>query len=61
MVWLMETPDWPANRGHDRTERILQVEEQIFERVEEEPDISTRQLATEVGVSQFVVHHTLKE
>ena len=27
---------------HDRTERILQAEEQILERVEEKPDISTR-------------------
>ena len=35
---------------------ILQAEEQILERVQEEPDISTRRLATAVGVSQFVVH-----
>ena len=49
------------DRGRDRTERILQAEEQILERVEEEPDISTRRLAAEVGVSQFVVHRTLKE
>ena len=32
-----------------------------MERVEEEPHISTRRLAAEVGVSQFVVHRTLKE
>ena len=38
-------------RGRDRTERILQAEEQILERVEEEPDISTRRLAAEVGAS----------
>ena len=43
------------------TERIPQAEEQILEHVEEEPDIITRRLAAEVGVSQFVVHHTLKE
>ena len=49
------------DRGRDRTERILQAEEQILERVEEEPDISTRRLAAEIGVSQFVVHHILKE
>ena len=49
------------NRGRDRTERILQAEEQILERVEEEPDISTRRLAADVGVSQIVVHRTLKE
>ena len=49
------------DRGRNRTERILQAEEQIFEHVEEEPDISTRRLAAEVGVSQLVVHRTLKE
>ena len=40
---------------------IVQVEEQILERNEEEPDISTRRLTAEVGVLQFVVHRTLKE
>ncbi|KAJ3655760.1 hypothetical protein Zmor_014874 [Zophobas morio] len=49
------------DRGRDRTERILQAEEQISERVEEELDISTRRLAAEVGVLQFVTHCTLKE
>ena len=49
------------DHGRDRVERILQGEEQILERVEEEPDISTRWLAPEVRVSQFVVHRTLKE
>ena len=42
-------------------EYLLQAEKQILERVEEEPNISTRRLAAEVGVSQFVVHRTLKE
>ena len=49
------------DRGRDRTERILQAEEQILERVVEKPDISTRRLAAEVEVSQFVVHRTLKK
>ena len=49
------------DRGRDRTERIPQVEEQIFQSVAGKPDISTRRLAAEVGVSQFVVHRTLKE
>ena len=31
-------------------QKILQAEEQILERVEEEPDIGTRRLAAEVGV-----------
>ena len=39
----------------------MQAEEQIFERAEEEPDINTRRLAAELGVSQFVPHRTLKE
>ncbi|KAJ3651692.1 hypothetical protein Zmor_017713 [Zophobas morio] len=41
------------NRSRDRTKRILQAEEQILGRVEEEPDISTCQLAAEIGVLQF--------
>ena len=49
------------DRGRDRTERILQVEEQILERVEEKPHISTRRFAAEVGVSQFVVHRMMDE
>ena len=48
------------DRGRDRTEKILQSEEQILQRVEEEPHISTRRLAAEVGVSHFVVHPTVK-
>ena len=47
----------PQTHVHD-SGRILQAEEQILERIEEEPDISTRRLAAEVGVSQFVVHRT---
>ena len=39
------------DRGRDRTERILQAEEQILERMEEEPYISTRRLTAEIGVS----------
>ena len=46
--------------GCNRTERILQAEEQILERVVT-PDITTCQLVAEVGVSQFVVHRILKE
>ena len=32
------------NRGRDKTEKILQAEEQILARVEEEPKISIRRL-----------------
>ena len=49
------------NRGVHTTKTILQAEEQILEHVEKELDISTRRLAAEVGVSQFVVHCTIKE
>ena len=41
------------DRGRDRTERILQAEEQILERVEEKPDISTRRLAAEISFTVF--------
>ena len=72
MVWLMETPCWPANcvssafqivrfrvREHlvqHLRDHGTQAEEQFLERVEEELDISTRRLAAEVEVSQFVVY-----
>ena len=42
------------DRGRDRTERILQAEEQILERVEEEPDTSKLGLAAKVAVSHFL-------
>ena len=47
----LEHPREPQtqDRDRDRTERILQVEEQILKRVEEEPNISTRRLAATVG------------
>ncbi|KAJ3651884.1 hypothetical protein Zmor_017888 [Zophobas morio] len=48
------------DRDCDRIERILLAEEQILEHVEKEP-ISTRRLAAEVEVSEFVVHRTLKK
>ncbi|RZC33179.1 hypothetical protein BDFB_013929, partial [Asbolus verrucosus] len=46
---------------HARTEHILNAEEHILNRVEEEPGVSTRRFAGEVGVSHFIVHHILKE
>ena len=38
----------PQTHDRGRDQRILQAEEQISERIEEEPDISTRRLAAEV-------------
>ncbi|KAJ3661032.1 hypothetical protein Zmor_005453 [Zophobas morio] len=49
------------DRGHSRIKKILHAEEHILERIEEEPHIITCRFAAEVGVSQFVVHRTLKE
>ena len=49
---------WIKPQSHSR---ILQAEEQILERVEEESEISIRRLAAGVGISQFVMHRTLKE
>ncbi|KAJ3651451.1 hypothetical protein Zmor_017494 [Zophobas morio] len=51
---------WIERFPNQRMQRILQAEEQILQRVEEEPDISTLRLAAEVEVSQFIVHRTLK-
>ena len=42
-LWYLQTHE----RGGDRTERILQANEQILECVEKKPDLSTRQLAVE--------------
>ena len=43
------------DRGRDRIVIILQAEESILERVEEEPNISTHRLV----ISQFVVYFEL--
>ena len=43
------------NLSRDWIERILQAEEQILERVEEEPDNSTRRLAAEQGLYPYHV------
>jgi AraC-like DNA-binding protein len=43
------------------TPRVLDLEPQILETVEENPSTSTRQLAREFQVSQFVLCRTFKE
>jgi hypothetical protein len=45
----------PKNQlmGRGRAEGVAAVEEEILERVEEDPMISTRQLAGEVGLSHW--------
>jgi DNA-binding Lrp family transcriptional regulator len=44
-----------------RAEGLTAVEEEILERVEEDPMINTRQLAREVGISHWTVWRTLQE
>ncbi|XP_066262388.1 uncharacterized protein [Euwallacea similis] len=41
--------------------RVPEVEEQILERVEEDPELSTRQIGTELALSKDVVHRVLTE
>ena len=56
--WYLQTQT--HDNGREKTERILQAEEQILEHFEEEPDMSTRRLAAEVRISQFIVQSILK-
>lgn len=50
-----------ADRGRDRTVRVLDAEPNILNLVEENPGISVRRLSYRVGVSPFVVWRTLNE
>lgn len=47
--------------GRQRKNETLEVEEVILQEIENRPEISTRRLAAEVGVSHFLVWRTLKE
>jgi hypothetical protein len=47
--------------GRQREDRILAAEEEILHEIENQPRTSTRRLANQLGVSQFVVWRTLKE
>ncbi|XP_066148942.1 uncharacterized protein [Euwallacea fornicatus] len=47
--------------GRHRFVRVVEVEEEILERFEEDPEISTRRLGREIGLSKDVVHGVLKE
>jgi hypothetical protein len=42
-----------------REDRILAAEEEILHEIENQPRTSTRRLANQLGVSQFVVWRTL--
>jgi hypothetical protein len=48
-------------RGPQRSNRVLNVEEQILHVTEKNPGLSTRQLARQCNVSQWVVFRTLHE
>lgn len=48
-------------RGRNRTTRTIENEEDILVRVEEEPNISTRQLEHELEVPKTIVNDILKE
>lgn len=50
-----------ADRGRARTIRTPRIEEEILEIVEENPEISSRCLALQAGVSKNVAHRVLKE
>ncbi|KAJ3643666.1 hypothetical protein Zmor_026363 [Zophobas morio] len=43
------------DRGRERTERVLDAEEEILNSVGENPRISVRRLSYRIGVSPFVV------
>jgi DNA-binding Lrp family transcriptional regulator len=47
--------------GRQEEDRILAAEEEILHEIENQPRTSTRRLANQLGVSQFVVWRTLKE
>lgn len=50
-----------ANCGRPRVIRTPEVEEVILNTVEENPEVSTRHVALQVGVSKNVVHRVLKD
>lgn len=50
-----------VNYGRNRIIRTPQIEEEILDRVEEDPSASTRRLALEVGVSKNTVNRTLRQ
>ncbi|GLV40842.1 hypothetical protein CBL_10017 [Carabus blaptoides fortunei] len=50
-----------ANRGRARTIRTPRVEDEILEIVEENPEVSSRCLALQAGVSKDAAHRVLKE
>lgn len=61
---LRETGRFAPNTtdyGRQRFVRLPEVEEEILERVGEDPEVSTRRVGREIGVSKDVVHRVLKD
>lgn len=48
-------------RGRMRTTRTVELEEEILDRVEEEPSTSTRRIGRELHIPKTIVHNVLKE
>jgi hypothetical protein len=49
------------NRGRSRSRRVLDLEPEILQAVEEEPNVSCRRLALRMSVSSFTIWRTLHE
>jgi hypothetical protein len=49
------------NRGRSRSRRVLDLEPEILQAVEKEPNVSCRRLALRMGVSSFTIWRTLHE
>ncbi|CAH1372317.1 unnamed protein product, partial [Tenebrio molitor] len=47
--------------GRSRSRRVLDLEPEILQAVEEEPNVSCRRLALRMGVSSFTIWRTLHE
>lgn len=50
-----------ANNGRQCFVRVPEVEEEILRRVEEDPELSTRRVSREIGVSKDVVNRVIRE
>jgi hypothetical protein len=49
------------NRGRSKSRRVLDLEPEIPQAVEKEPNVSCRRLALRMGVSSFTIRRTLHE
>jgi DNA repair photolyase len=54
-------PGFKGNRGRSRFRRVLDLEPEILQAVEEELNVSWRRLVLRMGVSSFTIWTTLHE